>query len=286
MDLVNCVNDRNVVMERDEKDLIEILKQFGKVVDYMTEHQVAIFYKVTQKTIENHGTRNKEELSKYGYRVYKKSEILNTQCEGLENIPNRGLRLYPVKAVIVLGMILTESEIAEQLRENIMDRLFSTRTVTLTKEEELALQVFHGGLDAIGACKELNKINYDKGFLEGVKNERMSQLITTSSLCKLIKVSGLTSQIFYRFLNFRNLGNLKRVKKNYKFVPNEKFNEVMVVNGWAKSISTTSTQVRFYSDLADIINDNAMYLQQLEDIKYYYVDLLKAGDDEDADLPF
>ena len=286
MDLVNCVNDRNVVMERDEKDLIEILKQFGKVVDYMTEHQVAIFYKVTQKTIENHGTRNKEELSKYGYRVYKKSEILNTQCEGLENIPNRGLRLYPVKAVIVLGMILTESEIAEQLRENIMDRLFSTRTVTLTKEEELALQVFHGGLDAIGACKELNKINYDKGFLEGVKNERMSQLITTSSLCKLIKVPGLTSQIFYRFLNFRNLSNLKRVKKNYKFVPNEKFNEVMVINGWAKSISTTSTQVRFYSDLADIINDNAMYLQQLEDIKYYYVDLLKAGDDEDADLPF
>jgi hypothetical protein len=99
-------------------------------------------------------------------------------------------------------------------------------------------------------------------------------------------VPGLTSQIFYRFLNFRNLGNLKRVKKNYKFVPNEKFNDVMVVNGWAKSISTTSTQVRFYSDLADIINDNAMYLQQLEDIKYYYVDLLKAGDDEDADLPF
>ena len=231
MDLVNCVNDRDVVMKRDEKDLIEILKQFGKVVDYMTEQMVARFYRVNDSAINHIGTRNQEELGKYGYRVYKKSEIEKIQVGFLENIPNRGLRLYPIKAVIVIGMMLTESEVAEQLRKNIMDRLFSTRTVTLTKEEELALQVFHGGLDAIGACKELNKINYDKGFLEGVKNERMSQLITTSSLCKLIKVPGLTSQIFYRFLNFRNLGTLKRVKKNYKFVPNEKFNEVMVVNG-------------------------------------------------------
>ena len=174
------------------------------------------------------------------------------------------------------------------IMNKLIDEYFIMKEIvnSLNKEDELALQVYHGGFNAIEACKELNKINYEKGFLEGVKNERMSQLITTSSLCKLIKVPGLTSQIFYRFLNFRNLGNLKRVKKNYKFVPNEKFNEVMVVNGWAKSISTTSTQVRFYSDLADIINDNAMYLQQLEDIKYYYVDLLKAGDDEDADLPF
>jgi hypothetical protein len=183
---------------------------------------------------------------------------------------------------------ILDTDLAWEIHDKLIDEYFAMKEIinNLTKEEELALQVFHGGLDAIGACKELNKINYNKGFLEGVKNERMSQLITTSSLCKLIKVPGLTSQIFYRFLNFRNLGNLKRVKKNYKFVPNEKFNDVMVVNGWAKSISTTSTQVRFYSDLADIINDNAMYLQQLEDIKYYYVDLLKAGDDEDADLPF
>ena len=274
MDLVNCVNDRNVVMKRDEKDLIEILKQFGKVVDYMTEKQVAEFYKVNSETLKKIGTRNAEELKNYGYKVYKKmeaEEILKRHNVPFENIPNRGLRLYPIKAVIVIGMMLTENEIAEQLRKNIMDRLFSARTVTLTKEEELALQVWHGGLDAIGACKELNKINYDKGFLEGVKNERMSQLITTSSLCKLIKVPGLTSQIFYRFLNFRNLGNLKRVKKNYKFVPNEKFNEVMVINGWAKSISTTSTQVRFYSDLADIINNNAMYLLIVVDTWHCYL---------------
>lgn len=37
--------------------------------------------------------------NKYGYRVYKKSEILNGHLVHLENIPNRGLRLYPIEAV-------------------------------------------------------------------------------------------------------------------------------------------------------------------------------------------
>ena len=146
MDLVNCVNDRDVVMEKDEKDLIEILKQFGKVADYMTEQMVTSFYQIKETTIKLLATRNEQELNKYGYKVYKKSEILSLNCEGLESIPNRGLRLYPIKAVIVIGMMLTESEIAEQLRKNIMDRLFSAKTVTLTKEDELALQVYHGDL--------------------------------------------------------------------------------------------------------------------------------------------
>lgn len=46
--------------------------------------------------------------------LYKKFETelqvvtqLNLQNVGLENIPNRGLRLYPIKAVILIGMMLT-----------------------------------------------------------------------------------------------------------------------------------------------------------------------------------
>lgn len=113
MDLVNCVNDRDVVMEKDERDLIEILKQFGKVADYMTEQMVTSFYQVKETTIKLLATRNEQELNKYGYKVYKKSEILKLQGVTLENIPNRGLRLYPIKAVIVVGMMLTESEIAD-----------------------------------------------------------------------------------------------------------------------------------------------------------------------------
>ena len=128
LDLINKEEDRQYIIDNTSKtDLIDMLKQYGKVVDYMTEPMVANFYGVPNKTIETIANRNKEELKSYGYRVYKKSEILNLQTEGLENIPNRGLRLYPIQAIIIIGMMLTDSSIAEKLRSNIIKRIFSPK---------------------------------------------------------------------------------------------------------------------------------------------------------------
>ena len=128
LDLINKEEDRQYIIDNTSKtDLIDMLKQYGKVVDYMTEPMVANFYGVPNKTIETIANRNKEELKSYGYRVYKKSEILNLQTEGLENIPNRGLRLYPIQAIIIIGVMLTDSSIAEELRSNIIKRIFSPK---------------------------------------------------------------------------------------------------------------------------------------------------------------
>ena len=128
LDLINKEEDRQYIIDNTSKtDLIDMLKQYGKVVDYMTEPMVANFYGVPNKTIETIANRNKEELKSYGYRVYKKSEILNLQTEGLENIPNRGLRLYPIQAIIIIGVMLTDSSTAEELRSNIIKRIFSPK---------------------------------------------------------------------------------------------------------------------------------------------------------------
>ena len=128
LDLINKEEDRQYIIDNTSKtDLIDMLKQYGQVVDYMTEPMVANFYGVPNKTIETIANRNKEELKSYGYRVYKKSEILNLQTEGLENIPNRGLRLYPIQAIIIIGMMLTDSSIAEKLRSDIIKRIFSPK---------------------------------------------------------------------------------------------------------------------------------------------------------------
>ena len=124
LDLINREEDRQYIMENSSKnDLIDMLKQYGKVVDYFTESMVANFFKVEKNTLQKIGTRNKLELEKYGYKVYKKNEvekILKGQNVLLENIPNRGLRLYPIQAVIIIGMMLTESEVAEKLRSDII----------------------------------------------------------------------------------------------------------------------------------------------------------------------
>lgn len=135
LDLVNSIEDRNEVMTiENETKVLEILKRLGDIVDYMTEPMVAEFYRVDKEAITSIGRRNKEELSNYGYKVYSKSEIKNTlngQVDHLENIPNRGLRLYPIKAVLVIGMLLTESKVAEDLRNEIVKELFNNNTPTI-----------------------------------------------------------------------------------------------------------------------------------------------------------
>lgn len=158
LNLVGNQNDRNYVMESETHgtiNLVELLERFGKIMDYMTESMVASFYQVPQSTIENYGSRNTQELNNYGYRVYKKSEILNTQLGGLESIPNRGLRLYPIKAVIVIGMMLTESKIAEQLRQDIIDKLFNQQTMQISEKQMLQLKILNGDdMERILALKE------------------------------------------------------------------------------------------------------------------------------------
>lgn len=147
LNLVESKGDRNIVMSKANEgsiNLVEMLKKYGEVVDYMTEPMVADFYKVTNKAIHNIGDRNKEELERYGYKAYKKSEVeklLKPQLEVLGNIPNRGLRLYPIKAMILIGMMLTESEVAEHLRKDIIDILFNDKGIELTRKEQLLLTI-------------------------------------------------------------------------------------------------------------------------------------------------
>lgn len=136
LNLVNSKEDRQRVLTMEQEgriNLVNLLKKYGEVVDFSTEEMVAQFFRVPQVTITQIANRRKDELSKYGYRTYKKSEILNIQDVCLENVPNRGLRLYSIKAVILIGMMLTESEVAEQLRSDIMDILFGNEVAIPTE---------------------------------------------------------------------------------------------------------------------------------------------------------
>lgn len=136
LNLTNNKEDRQLVLAKEQEgkiNLVNLLKKYGEVVDYMTSDMVAQFYDVDTNTLQQVATRNSKELNNYGYRVYKKSEILNVQHVHLENIPNRGLRLYPIKAVIVVGMMLTDSSVAEQLRSDIMNILFGNEVAIPTE---------------------------------------------------------------------------------------------------------------------------------------------------------
>lgn len=137
LNLVNSKEDRNYVMGKENEgsiNLLEMLKKYGEVADYMTEPMVADFYGVPSRTITSIANSHGDELKDYGYRTYKRSELLNIEVQCLENIPNRGLRLYPTKAVILIGMMLTESQVAEKLRKDIMDSIFGNEVTVPTTE--------------------------------------------------------------------------------------------------------------------------------------------------------
>ena len=145
LNLIGSKEDRQYVMEQNnvgEINLIDMLKKFGEVTDYMTEPMVANFYGVNDRTINHIGSRNKEELEKYGYKIYKKTEIEKIQNGFLENIPNRGLRLYPIKAVILIGMMLTESVVAAKLRRDIMNKIFNPKDDLEQRMERMENTVF------------------------------------------------------------------------------------------------------------------------------------------------
>lgn len=168
LDLVVNRSDREMVMaEKNETKLLDMLKKFGTVTDYMTESMVADFYGVPNRTITSIANSHVEELSNYGYKVYKRSEILNIELQCLEKIPNRGLRLYPVKAVIVVGMMLTESEVAESLRKEIVQVIFGE--AENKSQEELLLAAIEKNNQPIYAI--LSQNNQTLNMLMEMVNE-------------------------------------------------------------------------------------------------------------------
>lgn len=139
LNLVNNKEDRQKVLAKEQEgkiNLVNLLKKYGDVVDYMTEPMVADFYKVTKKCLNQVANRNGQELSDYGYKVVTGEELNNlrtTMCSLQISSKTRSLRLYPIKSVIVIGMMLTESEVAEQLRSDIMNILFGNEVAIPTE---------------------------------------------------------------------------------------------------------------------------------------------------------
>jgi hypothetical protein len=124
---------------------MEVLDKVGNLLllpntEYATTEQVAEYYKTTAHTIEGVINRNKDELISDGYSLQKRSDViqfLNIQdihlkskqgrtIATLENndniiIPNRGLRLFTKRAILRVGMLLRDSEVAKEVRTTLLN---------------------------------------------------------------------------------------------------------------------------------------------------------------------
>lgn len=123
-------NDEMLMNEEKRKELInkvEVLDKVGNLLllgntQFATTQQVADYYGVGVKAIQSLVIDNREELESNGLKMYKRSEILSILKGELEiKVPNRGQKLLSKRAILNVGMLLSDSDIAEEVRRRLLD---------------------------------------------------------------------------------------------------------------------------------------------------------------------
>lgn len=160
---------------------------------WATQKQVAEYYEVGEKTIETIYSRHRDELESDGVSLKSYKEFLNIQNEGLEisyvvgktiftfangnelTVPNRGLKVFPRRAILRVGMLLRNSEVAKEVRTQLLNIEEKTSTEIKTEdiEEEQKLMLSVGMAVASG---DANAVAIASANLVAFKNRHIEKL--------------------------------------------------------------------------------------------------------------
>lgn len=156
-----------------------------------TMQQVADYYEVGIKAIETISLRHKDELTEDGLSNKSYKDFLNIHYEGLEtvkgkatftykngqilNVPMRGLKVFPRRAVLRVGMLLRDSKIAKEVRTQLLNieekAPIEIKTQDINEEQKLMLE--YGMAFASG---NVNALSVAGANLMTFKNRHIEQL--------------------------------------------------------------------------------------------------------------
>lgn len=246
--------------------------------EFATTQQVADYYEVGIEVIQKIASRNNEELQNNGMKLYKKNDIegLIGQDVKLEkSIPNRGMKLFSKRAVLNIGMLLRDSDIAKEVRSRLLDIEYESdnaiqengntvkENIINEIDEEKALIIQRVEAEMAGDYETVCVIN---AKLFALKNRRISDLeaevedITTHSLtiiegkqvvnrltriiaCKEYNgIFGVAWSELYKKINYKLGINIKarEKKKSQSYLDvlteSELFQVEEIVRTWANEI--------------------------------------------------
>lgn len=193
-------------------DRLEVLGLVGELIqlpknEYSTIEQVANYYGVGLEAIRSIVKRHRDELGGDGVRTHKKREIerlvrdepnvklLQEQgymslidSKGNESkVANRGVLLLPKRAVLRVGMLLRDSEVAKEVRTRLLDIVHDTEEESpeviesvveeMSEEKELMLRRMQAEFD--GKPEEVMYLN---AKLFELKNRRIKELEDTNEM--------------------------------------------------------------------------------------------------------
>ena len=229
-DLLNNQNEREIIMAEERLEVLDKVKKlvFIKGTEYMTTKMVADYYEVPESTINSVIGRHREELTKNGMKKFTNKELksLNIQDEYFK-IPNTGMILFNKRSILNVGMLLTESPIAEDVRAllldnheqltNIHDKLENGEEITkedidksnplyfVNREKELrqqeleiagrlAMSIINGDMNSCMSIScEMNKIKDDLVDLEKERNDLLVHSNKTYTASELATECGFKS---------------------------------------------------------------------------------------------
>lgn len=160
-------------------------------IETMTLKQVAEYYEVDPHTIEMICSRNADELESDGVRKMKVKDFLNSQHVRVEkqsytttfyyengatiSMSNGGLKVFPRRAILRVGMLLRDSEVAREVRTQLLNIEEKTSTETKTEDidEEQKLMLSVGMAVASG---DANAVAVASANLIAFKNRHITRL--------------------------------------------------------------------------------------------------------------
>lgn len=177
-------------------DVLEKVKNLLQIpgTELMTVKQVADFYEVDVDAVQRIYQRHKEEFDEDGTVIKKQSDFLSGQNGQLEkteyskgimtcvfkngivfNVPNRGVKAFPLRAVLRIGMLLRDSAIAREVRTqllNIEEKTdIATKTSDVDEELSILMGISKGILDG-----DASKIAFGVSDLVRFKNRHIEKL--------------------------------------------------------------------------------------------------------------
>lgn len=174
----------------------EVLEKVKKLllipdVEAMTLKQVAEYYEVEPHTVEMLCSRNSDELESDGVCRKKVKDFLNSQYVRKEKssytttfiynngvnivMSNSGLKIFPRRAILRVGMLLRDSEIAKEVRTQLLniEEKTSDETKTQDIDEEQSLMLSVGMAVASG---DATAVAVTSAKLVEFKNRHIKQL--------------------------------------------------------------------------------------------------------------
>ncbi|KEF37226.1 hypothetical protein M670_03472 [Schinkia azotoformans MEV2011] len=186
---------------------IEVLDKVKKLLllpntEYATVSQVAEFYEVPVETIYSLTKEHKQELELDGFKIFKRKDVcyFDNQSDKIESkrgytlvefgdvevkIGGSGISLYPKRATLRVAMLLRDSEVAKEIRTqllNIEGKVSAeVKTADIVEEEKLMMEIMKATSDVDRMIAITNYTNYKNRHIEE-QNEKINRLDRENSI--------------------------------------------------------------------------------------------------------